>query len=258
MAGARLLYPHFRDEQGDSKYPFADTATLRSDTNENAAIAADTFIDAVFFPVSGGRRVYISTITVTTQTVTIVIGDALNTARATASYAALQPPVDGVLTFSDEYGRPAGTLLSTKTNLSRFSAWAVGAYSFSTAATEFVASVTIPAAEPGVRAVQPETREFMTGDIWLVGDQGVVLRQEGENIIRIDIVVVPLFKRALCEPQTAGFPAANYLQTINGCGPDAYGNFTFTATNQAVDDTVLRVYPDNGTIVIDAVGRSLA
>ena len=96
----------------------------------------------------------------------------------------------------------------------------------------------------------------MTGDIWLVGDQGVVLRRENINTIRIDIIGVPLFKRFLCEPQASNFPAKRYLKTINGCGPDEFGNFTFTATNELAEDSVLRIYPDNGTIVVDTVGRS--
>jgi hypothetical protein len=95
-----------------------------------------------------------------------------------------------------------------------------------------------------------------SGLLNLVGDQGVVLRHEGNNVIRIDIIGEPLFKRFLCEPQSSAYPAKNYLKTINGCGPDAYGNFTLTASDHAVDDTVLRVYPENGTITIAAVGRS--
>jgi hypothetical protein len=105
--------------------------------------------------------------------------------------------------------------------------------------------------------VQPATKQFLTGDIWLVGDQGVVLRQDGPSVIRVDIVGVPLFRRFLCEPQSEDFPTKRYLKTINGCGPDEFGNFTFTATNQAVADSVLRVYADGETIVIDTVGRSV-
>lgn len=55
MSGARILYPEFRDEQSDSRYPFADSATLVSTTNAAAVIAADTFIDASFFPIGGAR-----------------------------------------------------------------------------------------------------------------------------------------------------------------------------------------------------------
>lgn len=257
MAGERILYPQFRDEQSSSRYPFADATTLRSTTDANVVIPGDMFVDAALFTIGANRRPYISSIVVATQRVTIVIGDASATNRASASYDPLKPPSDGLLAVEDGYGRPAGILLSTEDNLALFSSWAVGTYAFTVAATEFVASVAGPALEPGVRAIQPATAQLMTGDIWLIGDQGVVLRRENVNTIRVDIVGVPLFKRALCEPQTSNFPAPNYLKTINGCGPDDYGNFTFTATNQEVADSVLRIYPDNGTIVIDTAGRSL-
>ena len=83
------------------------------------------------------------------------------------------------------------------------------------------------------------------------------MRQDGPHVIRFDIVGAPLFKRVLCEPQSENFPTKSYLKTINGCGPDEYGSFTFTATNQLVSDAVLRIYVDGETIVIDTVGRSV-
>ena len=257
MSGARILFPEFRDEQSASRYPFADTATLQSDADASISIAPDTFIDASFFIIGGQQRTYISAITVTTQTLTITVGDAELANRATTTYNPLSPPVDGVLLFEDQYGRPAGMLLSTPTALARFSGWGGGTYEFTLAQTEFVSSVVIPANEPGVRALRPETKQFLTGDIWLVGDQGVVLRQDGPSVIRIDIIGVPLFRRFLCEPQSEDFPTKRYLKTINGCGPDEFGNFTFTATNQAAPDAVLRIYADGETIVIDTVGRSV-
>lgn len=257
MSGARILFPEFRDEQSASRYPFADSATLQSDTDASLSIAPDTFIDAAFFIIGGQQRVYISAITATTQTLTITVGDVEQANRATTTYNQLAPPADGVLLFKDQYGRPAGMLLSTPAALARFSGWNVGTYEFTLAETEFVSSVVIPANEPGVRALRPETKQFLTGDIWLVGDQGVVLRQDGPSVIRIDIIGVPLFRRFLCEPQSEDFPTKRYLKTINGCGPDEFGNFTFTATNQAAPDAVLRIYADGETIVIDTVGRSV-
>jgi len=257
MSGARILFPEFRDEQAASRYPFADSATLQSEADASISIAPDTFIDASFFIIGGQQRVYISAITVTTQTLTITVGDAELAARATTTYNPLSPPADGVLLFEDQYGRPAGMLLSTPTELARFSGWGVGTYEFTLAQTEFVSSVAIPANEPGVRALRPETKQFLTGDVWLVGDQGVVLRQDGPGVIRIDIIGVPLFRRFLCEPQSEDFPTKRYLKTINGCGPDEFGNFTFTATDQAAPDTVLRIYADDETIVIDTVDRSV-
>jgi hypothetical protein len=126
-----------------------------------------------------------------------------------------------------------------------------------------VATVCIPANEPGVRGLLTPAGQLLSGDVWLIGDAGVIIRGEGLSTIRVDVIGVPLFKRFVCEPLD-DFPAKNYLRTINGCGPDQFGNFTITATGHGVtertdgakDDTVLRVYPQDGTIVFDAVGRS--
>lgn len=257
MSSARILFPEFRDEQSASRYPFADTATLQNQASAQNQIAADTFIDASFFIIDGGARTYISVIEVDVQKITITVGDEDSATRATASYNPLSPPVDGVITFADIYDRPAGMLLSTPLALSRFSAWAVGTYEFEIEQTEFVASVVIPANEPGVRALVPSTKEFLTGDVWLVGDQGVVLRNTAPQVIRIDIIGDPLFKRALCEPQSDNFATKRYIKTINGCGPDNFGNFTLTATDHNAPDSVLRIYVDGDTIIVDTIGRSI-
>lgn len=263
MTDARILFPEFRDEQADSKYPFADTATLVSSSGA-VSLGSDTFLDATLFPVGAGAGLYISAITVTAQNISIAIGDSNTPSLITTTFATAAAPADGVLPFFDAYGRPAGMLLSSPLNLGRLTTWPPGTYTFTRAATEFVATVCIPANEPGVRGILTPAGQLLAGDVWLVGDAGVVIRGEGESNIRVDVIGVPLFKRFVCEPLD-DFPAKNYLRTINGCGPDQFGNFTITATGQGVkdrtdnakDDTVLRVYPQDGTIVFDAVGRSL-
>ena len=260
MTDARILYPQFRDEQSTSRYPFADSASLKT-TDGAFNIGADTFIDAVFFPIGGARQLYIAAIVVSTQKITFIVGDNVNAALISGSYApnsGLETPDNSRIEFFDDYGRPAGCLLSSQISLAKFSGLSPGTYTFAPAATEFVSTVVIPANEPGVRAITPSSGEFLTGDICLIGDHGVVLRKESGNVIRIDIVGVPLFKRALCELGGGGLlPANNYLKTINNCGPDEYGSFTFTATGHATPggDTILRVYPDNNGVVFDAVGR---
>lgn len=259
MSGARILYPQYRDEQADSRYPFGDRATLVS-TERSLELGRDTFIDAAVYTIGGERRAYISAIVVTPALITIRVGDTANKQRASAAYNPLSPPEDGVLELFDAYGRPAGKLLSSPLALARFSGWPVETHTFSVAATEFVASVVIPAQEPGVRGVRVADSTPLTGDVWLIGGRGVTLRAEGPNTIRIDINGEPLFSRILCEAP-GRFEPKNALQTltINGVavGPDDFGNFTLTATGHGAPDTVLRVYAVDGSIKIDTVGRKV-
>jgi hypothetical protein len=147
-------------------------------------------------------------------------------------------------------------LLSTPLALAVFGGWPGGTYNLRLTDAAFVATVFIPAQEPGVRAVLPETEEFLTGDVWLVGNRGVVIRKEGENIIRIDIVGEPLFKRYLCEDQ-GKFTPPKFVKTINGCGPDEFGNFLLTATNHLAGDAVLRIYAESNLLRIETVGRKV-
>lgn len=260
--GTRILFPDFRDEQRDSRYPFVDTATLLSEDGV-VQIARDTFFDAVFHVINGGRRIYISSVVVGTQNVTINFSDETNDNIAYTQFVAspLQPTNSGALALYDPLGRPAGSLVTDPEKLSLFAGWAAGTYTFSAATTEFVATTVIPANEPGVRGVKTSsTTDLMTGDIWLIGDGGVTFRydgvKDGKQIIRVDITGVPLFNRFQCVPFNR-FQSKNFVKTINNCPPDEYGNFTLTATGQQVEDTVLRISQGDGIIFIDAIGRKV-
>lgn len=257
MSAARILFPQFRDEQSDSRYPFADRATLISQERK-LEIGRDTFIDAAIHVIGGAPRAYISSIVVTPTLITINVGDTSNRNTATAAFNPLAVPADGALELVDGYNRPAGMLLSSALALATFSAWPNETHTFRIADTEFVASVVIPANEPGVRALVGADNVPLTGDIWLVGDHGVVLRAPDAHTIRVDVVGEPLFQRVVCEP-VSRFQPKTFLKTItvNGvtCGPDEYGNFAFTATGHGASDTILRIYYQDGTIKIDTVGK---
>jgi hypothetical protein len=250
MAGTRIIFPQFRDEQSDSRYPFIDTATLRTG---NLEIGRTAIVDAVLYPIGGIARAYISTIEVTTQTVTIWIGAQNNNKICKAEFSAVSSGVLEDLPLVDNYNRPAGLLLVDGIEIAKLAGWPQGSHVFRATTTEFVSSVVIPAQEPGVRAVLPATDELMTDDIWLVGDQGIVVRGISEQVIRIDIVGEPLFRRLLCGPINQ-FDPPQFVKTINGCPPDIYGSFIITATDINVEDTALRVYPENNGLRIDLLG----
>jgi hypothetical protein len=259
MSGARIIFPEFRDEQGDSKYPFADTATLTAATGFE--LPRTSFIDASIYAIGAQTRVYITNITVAADAVTVTIGDSGSSSRCSATYNPLNPPEDGLLKLEDAYGRPAGVLLSSRDALALFGGWSVDTHTFAPAAAEFVSTVVTPAQEAGVRGLTISTGDLLTGDVWLIGDRGVVLREIAPNVIRVDIVGAPLFKRLDClnddgTPKEA-FTPKTFIRTINGCGPDEYGNFNITVATKTAQDSVLRIYPENGVLKIAAVGSKV-
>lgn len=264
MVGARIIFPEFRDEQSDSRYPFADTATLISDTEFELPRAG--FIDAVVYAIGGDVSAHISTIVVTDTAVTITLSTATNTAICSATYESLSPPENGQLALSDIYGRPAGLLLLTVDAMRAIGGWPIATHTFSRAATEFVAGVVIPAQEPGVRGILTPDGELLTGDVWLIGDRGITLRQTAPNTIRVDITGAPLFKRLQCideDGENVGvFQPKNFIKTINGVAPDKFGNFNFTIAAKPVNgsimtDSILRIYPENDVLKIEAVGSKV-
>lgn len=255
MAGARIIFPDFRDEQADSKYPFADTATLKT-AGEEFELPRDGFIDVVIFAINSGSNAYLSEVLIEGSTVTLIVGAANASDIASASYTPLSVPENGHLYLQDEYGRPAGLLIMTKECLATFSGWPAGSHVFNPEDTEFVSSVVIPAQEQCVRAIQsPDALNFFTGDVWLIGDAGVVVRQESNEVIRVDITGEPLFKRLLCEGTAENYRTGPFLQTINGCGPDEYGNFNIVVAGKSAPDAILRIYPQDGQLNIGMVGR---
>ena len=257
MSGARIIFPDFREEQSASKYPFADSATL-ADTTGTRVLGRDSLIDAVIYAIGSDLQAHISKIIVENTQITIAIANSGGTQIAAGSYDPLAPPTNGHIPLYDIYSRPAGLLLFFTDGLSLLSGWGVGTWLFKPTATEFVSTVVMPAQEKCVRAITNNVDQFFTGDVWIVGGAGVVVRTEPGNVIRVDIRGEPLFKRILCDSETAPFDPPTPLKTINGCGPDEYGNFTLTVTNTpAIADPILRISPKDDAVHISIVGTGI-
>lgn len=250
MAGERILFPETRDENEFSRYPFADSATLV--TNTNQTIPPETFVDASVYPIGGRERIYIQSVLVRTRLITLTLSDPRGAALCTGAFDPLDPP--DYIPLADTYGRAAGVLVSEPLRLAIFSTWPVGQHTFAIGATEFAASCVIPTPEIGVRGLLTEAGDLFTGDMWIVGDNGVMVRQDGDGVIRVDIVGDPLFVRRVCAPEEL-FNIPRFIKTVNGCPPDAAGNYTLNVGNHRAEDTILRIYPADGGVKIEAVGQ---
>lgn len=252
MGTQRIVFRDFRDENERSRYPFADGATLKT-TDGRFAIDNGTFLDASIYAVGSRERTYISAIVVEPRKITIHIGDAVQPRRCFAEFDPFAEPYE--LRILDSLGRDCGILVTEPERAAVFSTWSLGTHVFNVNASEFVASCVIPTPEVGVRGILTEAGELLTGDAWIVGDNGVVVREDEGNI-RVDIVGDPLFVRKACVPLTE-YVAPRFLKTINNCGPDAFGNVNLTVGDHFAENTILRIYPDGTGLRIEAVGRKV-
>lgn len=264
------LYRQWRRNWEATKYPFADRATL---TNRAGIVLLEgSFLDAALYPVGGQARLYVSRLIVDHGNVRIYVGDPSMQLRCWGDFDLIRPP--DTVALADAQGRPAGLFVSESRRLGIFQSWGVGTHDFTVDQTELAATVCFPTPEPGVRGVLLEDGTLLTGDVWLVGEDGVVLRFEdtdvsgpcgaglGAKVIRVDIVGDPLFRRRLCEPNNL-FATPRFVKKMRiispvgtfDCTPDAHGNIGVFANNSLRYDTVLRVGTTKGGLVISMVGE---
>lgn len=268
----QVSHPEWRDQNESTTYPFSDAATL-TDVEGNV-LPTGTFIDAALYPVGGTGVLYLSSISVAQDVATIWIGDT-TTEQLCYGEVNLVDPDDMVLLY-DVYGRPAGVLVSETLRLAVLQGWTQGVHSFDRDATEFSPRVCFPRPEIGVRGILLDDGSLMTGDVWLVGDDGVVLRTEdvtvGDgctedtvSVVRVDIVGDPLYKRRLCSGVNL-FETPRFLQSIivrRDCDdlellPDEFGNVNILLGTNLAEDTVIRMRNNAGRgILFEAAGDTL-
>jgi len=247
----RIIFPEFRDELEYTRYPFADGASLTTESG-TYAIEETTFLDASLYPIGGVDGLYISEIEVRLREITIRFSDTVTRNICYTSFNPLSPPE--VLEVWDDYGRPAGVMLSDALRLAQFAAWSSGIHTFARGTTELCASCVIPTPEIGVRGILTEDGDLLTGDVWIVGDNGITVRELTPGQIRIDVIGDPLFVRKQCDP-LALFEPPLFIKTINHCPPNPNGDFRIEVNNADAPETIMRIYPTDEGLKIEAIGQ---
>lgn len=246
----KLIFQEWQDQQADSAYPFADNATL---TNGVDTIPKGLFVDARLYVIAGGARQFLSSVVVSTLGAYLNISDENETVIATGylDFGAIGTTIE----LLDPYGRPAGILVSPPAQLGTLASWTVGEHAFALDETEFTATVVVPQPQIGVRGFLVEG-ELFAGDTYLVGEQGVFLTLD-QGYIRVDIIGNPRARQVFCE-QVFSFEQPWFLRTINGYGPDEYGDFKILANDALASDTVLRIESQSNGLGFKLVGKVLA
>jgi hypothetical protein len=254
MARPLVLHQEWRAEQYGSKYPFSDAATLRADSGMELGIAA--IADAALFSPGAENGLRLTRIDVGTGAVGIVVGDAADAERGQATFDPAAPPA--AVPVLDAAGRTRGVLVPGDPEaVAVLQAWPRGSHSFAAGAADFVPAVCLPMPEAAVRTVRGGDGSRLSGQVWLVGERGVVLRGDADrDTVRVDIVGDPLFRRRLCEDE-GEFRTPRLLRTINGLPPNADGNFPIFVADSDAARPALRVVPTAEGIRIEIAGGTL-
>lgn len=255
---AEIIFPEWESQNSQTAYPFQAGASL---SNAAVFIPDGVLIDAILYPIGATGTLRLSGVDVAFETVTIWIGDDNNANLASGTFAL--PPQTGQISLNDAAGRPAGLIVASQSLLSVFAGWGTGTQTFTAAQTAFAATVCVATAETGVRGILLDDGTLLTGEVWIVGGEGVVLNTTDTGAVRVDVVGDPLFRRALCIPQAA-FATPSFVKSITivdsdqslTLTPDAYGNVGITVNNDLAVDTVLRIRPTSDGNVFELVGPS--
>lgn len=245
----------WRDEVKPTKYPFTDESSLT--TSDNLLFDQTSVYDASFYILGWSSRLYITSIEVYSdpnKVAKINIGDA---STPKAAWAIIDPlDIQEVIRFEDKMGRSAGLMVVDPIALAFIQTWGIGVHNMR-ANAEFAPTVVTPMPSNYVTAIKDSEGNHVDGDVWLIGENGVVLRTEGNNI-RVDIVGDPLFKRREYE-NVNDFPTPRFIKTINDIPPDDNGDFKIVVGNFLASDTILRLYPDPSLpgIRVELVGQDL-
>lgn len=246
-----ILFPEWRNNAERVNYPFSDVATLIN--AQNAKVDRDLFDDARIYPVGGSAGMYLSKIVVTALTVSIHIGSPTNDDMASVEFDIATPPDD--LSLVDPLGRPAGVLVSTTEKLLNVAGiYGLGETLFEREQTEFDASVVIPLPQLGIRGLLLDDGTLLTGDVYLVGVDGIVLRMDGDNI-RVDAIGDPYAVAKACDEAGVPVPGFCGVKTINKIAPNENGDFKLTTGANVAIDNILRVSLESaGVVKIAPVG----
>lgn len=263
---SEIRHPELISSLEPTKYPFIPTATL---SNGKDSLLEGTFLDAHIYAVDGTGRYYISQVIVESSKFVVTIGDATKASRLTGEIAL--PITQSAVRLVDEYGRPGGLLVSEPTRLSVLAAWGLGTHKFELAQTEFCVTCQMPVPEHGVSGFRLPNGDVVTGKVWFLGQDGVVLSvanatdKYGQTIevLRVDVIGDPLYLQRLCDPN-ALYEPVNPIRKIRvvsdgfayECSPGEQGNFNIQMNDALAPDAALRVHTTPKGIVITVEGST--
>lgn len=268
----QIVFPEFRDTTSSIKYPFIDAASLTSNGAngmEKITLPNDIFIDvSIFIPLEVGAWPRLESIHVGKHTVILRFGFGGDQTWCQGSITLLQDIKDEdatiplYLSTKEEVTNVAkntttrvGTLVMNRLKLAYFKGLNLGTYIFNPGTDAvLVPSCTVTIPNLGVTSVSVNERSLVntvSGKVWLIGHDGVLIRTDDndEHRIRIDVVGDNLYKKAALGVEV--YEYAKPVRSINNVPADEFGGFIITTTGS---NDALRVNTDSDGITMFMAG----
>jgi hypothetical protein len=251
-------YEEWRAQNANRKYPFADGASLLS--NEGWMLNLGAILDARIYMLGATGAVYLSSIAIVDDVPTITIAD--SSAAHTCSTTIDVADATDTYALTDSAGRPAGVLvLDPNLKITAFSTNAT----FNQSATQFVTSVVASVPDAGLTGIVVNG-EVLSGTVYLVGQNGVQLSVDGNNL-RVDVAGDPYAYRRLSlegvvpEPNRTAIKSVavwytdpdNVTQLVGSVLPNEYGEIHLVTGDTIKEDNILRVLPATDGLGISAI-----
>ena len=234
-----IVFQEWRNNNAGVKYPFADNATLLS--KEKYQLQNSLFVDARLYPMGTNGSCYLSSIMFSGDTIIFNVSDNSNTNIASGSYT-IASGADTVR-LVDSYGRPAGVLVSSNSELETLtSSLGTNTVTFTSTSTPFDSSTVLPIPTNGVEGILLSDGYLATGTVWMVGTDGIVLNYD-QNRVKVNVIGNPYAIQAVCRQNGLTPPAFVGVKTINGIKPDANGDFKFLLGKELAANSIIRLQP---------------
>lgn len=240
---------------GNGKYPFIDGATMT--TIMGQGIPPFWLTDARLYPLNATEQLYISEIRVLPAGVHVSVSD-LTTGVVATGEAGF---TDGQIDMRDPFGRHAGILLGNHGALAAAHR-APAVLEFDENALAFVATVVVPQPTLGVQALNLDNDSLVAGDVWFVGEDGVVIDAQ-DNAIVVHIVGDRLFVRRACNAEQVTYIPSRPLKklVINQASdnitliPNENGDIRIIPGTSVAEDTVLHIVNGQHEVRFKVIGN---
>lgn len=168
-------YVQWRNKNSYRSYPVADDSSFTTEGGDR--IPDDVFIDALITPIDPDGTVYVSSIDFPNNALKV------SDSSGVIAEASLESENTDLVLY-DQYGRNVGVIVVAESFYDLG-----GLLAFEAHAMPFAPAAILPQSQNCVRGLRLPDGTLLTGDVTLVGVDGVeVTYEESTNTIRIDIV----------------------------------------------------------------------